>query len=1011
MVKPIAIISLLLILSCSLSSYGQGENNIWCFGFHAGIDFNGGPPAFFSTPNIIAGEGSATVAGTGGNLLFYATPGTVWDRNNNIMPNGTGLLGDNSATQGAAIVQSFTDTNRYYLFSMSSYAFNSLYYSVIDMTLNGGMGDVVIGQKNILLDTNMFEKMVVARGSDCYDWLLVHHKSAPEFHAFKIDASGIAAAPVISTSGFLNFDLAYGRFEMKVSPNTNLIAMAQIGDLELHSFNNVTGQVYNAMQIDTIGSYGISFSPDASKLYVSGNSPFNLYQYDLSLLPNVAAVTNSRNSFNNSYQGGMRIGPDNKIYLVCCGGEIRVINNPNLAGAACNYDPTPIHNFSANGSTLGNDVITHKGVISMVHNISFCVLDSFVVSAPAGNNYLWSDGITNQTDTFNAPGTKWVTYTGICDLFVDTFHVSLSALVHTIGVTDTNVCLVNNVPIFSAPGGYSSYLWNDGKTTQTDTMASAGTKWVVAQTDICNMHTDTFHLHAMPIATTSAAKDTNVCFVNNIPLFSGAPGYNTYLWNDGFTIQQDTMSQPGTKWVQAQTGCTMHVDTFYVHDWRDTTKTSFDTSHCVAYSPIPVTAPGGYTSYLWRDGKTSQTDTFFTTGTKWVTALNGCSMLVDTVHFTATAVPADSITMHGIDTAICFELGSINVSAPSGFTFYLWNDGLTTQTNLFAGPATKWVYAQKLCTLLIDTFAVSSQGTDTTTSAADTFICFSSQATITAAPGYLTYLWDDGNTTSSNTLSTAGIKYVQMHNACAQAIDTFHVYFANGLSVSLGKDTSLCKGETLQLHANTTYPGVSYLWQDNSTAAVYNATEGGDYIVKVSVGPCAVSDTVRIHQKVIDAKLGKGLVPCGEQAITLDPGVDSSTYLWQDGSTNRTFSATKEGTYQVKVTQGLCSSTATVNVTFEECPCVVVLPDGFSPNNDGKNDKFGATISCDINAYKFMIYNRWGNRVFYTENYNERWDGTVNDKPLDSDVFNYYLEFKDSKNKVYYYKGNITLLR
>jgi gliding motility-associated-like protein len=290
-------------------------------------------------------------------------------------------------------------------------------------------------------------------------------------------------------------------------------------------------------------------------------------------------------------------------------------------------------------------------------------------------------------------------------------------------------------------------------------------------------------------------------------------------------------------------------------------------------------------------------------------------------------------------------------------------------------------------------------------------ICFSEQATLSAMQGYGSYLWSDGNTGMSDTFSNNSTKLVYAHRACEERIDTIAVQFINDLVVDLGPDTAVCKGQYLDLDATSVYNTAQYLWQDGKTDPAYHVTNGGDYSVTVSVGPCSVSDTVRVHEKVIDIKLGKGLIPCHEESIVLDAGVDSAGYLWQDGSTGRTIKATKEATYSVKVTQGECSATASVDVKFEGCPCNVVLPTAFSPNNDGKNDKFGATLSCDINSYRLMIYNRWGNRVFYSEDINEKWDGTCKGIALDGDVFNYYLEFKDGENKVYYYKGTVTLVR
>jgi gliding motility-associated-like protein len=952
--KPVAAFCLsLLLLSGSISCYGQGENNIWCFGVGVGLDFNTPIPTL-TTNNINTEEGSGAVSDANGSLLFYACPTTVWDRNNNVMPNGSGILGNVSSTQGVAIVRSFTNMNQYYLFTMGSveqvWANQQVYlaYSVIDMTLNNGLGDVVTGQKNIIIDSEMIEKMAVVKGAGCFYWLLVHHRSAPLFHSFKIDASGVNTNPVISISGVANINNAYTTGEMKVSPNDSLVVLVNVNHPinEIHSFNNATGTVYNGQIFDSTqwGQYGVSFSPDGSKLYMAVYNGAPLYQYDMSLFPNIQAIRNSKDSIANYGTTGMRIGPDHKIYVNTLN-HISIINNPNVAGAGCNfvYNAIPVGALDI-GLNFGNSIT-----------------------------------IVNIDTVIN-------------------------------GLTDTNMCFAQGPITINAPSGYNYYLWSDDSDQQGDTFTHTSIKWVYSQIG-CHTSIDTFKIIST-LDTVANVKDTNACFVNNIPIIAAPGGYNTYMWSDGFAQQQDTFGSPGTKWVYAQNGCDLLIDTFKVHAYIDTTIGTVDTSHCVAYSPITIYAPGGYTSYTWSDGKTTQVDTFFNTTTKWVTAQNGCELLIDTVHFTATTIPPDSIAKHGGDTLLCFDnLASVNVSAPSGYTYYLWNDGTPTQVNSFAGPGTKWVYAQKLCYLEIDTFNVSAMPTDTTDSRTDTMICFSEQATLSAMQGYGSYLWSDGNTGMSDTFSNNSTKLVYAHRACEERIDTIAVQFINDLVVDLGPDTAVCKGQYLDLDATSVYNTAQYLWQDGKTDPAYHVTNGGDYSVTVSVGPCSVSDTVRVHEKVIDIKLGKGLIPCHEESIVLDAGVDSAGYLWQDGSTGRTIKATKEATYSVKVTQGECSATASVDVKFEGCPCNVVLPTAFSPNNDGKNDKFGATLSCDINSYRLMIYNRWGNRVFYSEDINEKWDGTCKGIALDGDVFNYYLEFKDGENKVYYYKGTVTLVR
>ena len=76
------------------SLFAQHQGNVWCFGHHGLIDFNSGMATSLSTSDIHAFEGCASICDHDGQLLFYTNNETIWDRNHNPMPNGTGLSGD-----------------------------------------------------------------------------------------------------------------------------------------------------------------------------------------------------------------------------------------------------------------------------------------------------------------------------------------------------------------------------------------------------------------------------------------------------------------------------------------------------------------------------------------------------------------------------------------------------------------------------------------------------------------------------------------------------------------------------------------------------------------------------------------------------------------------------------------------------------------------------------------------------------------------------------------------------
>lgn len=140
-----------LLLLLPLLGVSQGEFNKWYFGVNAGIDFNATPPSALPAGSMNTMHASFSVADSTGSLLFYSQGQSVWNRNHQVMPNGSGLFGGQSNQQVFTMKKPGTE-NLYYLFSIFMNLYPpgyGLYYSLIDMNLNGGLGDVVTGYKNI----------------------------------------------------------------------------------------------------------------------------------------------------------------------------------------------------------------------------------------------------------------------------------------------------------------------------------------------------------------------------------------------------------------------------------------------------------------------------------------------------------------------------------------------------------------------------------------------------------------------------------------------------------------------------------------------------------------------------------------------------------------------------------------------------------------------------------------------------------------------------------------------
>lgn len=383
---------LYLLIGISVSSVAQNENDKWIFGGSvyptapASLNFSSGNPvATTPSSSFYSLEPAATISDyTTGNLLFYSNSEAIYNKLHNIMPNGSGIMGCGSSTQGALIIRKPCNANQYYLFTVDCIE-NSLTaglrYNIVDMTLAGGNGDVISGSKNISLwGIRVVEKLTATKHANGRDyWIVAHEWDSNNFLSFLLDSLGISTTPIISsigavhTSGNLSILSGEGIGNMCISPDGSRLAeVAGTGAMcanEIFNFNNATGAVTNLISLPCNGlDYGVAISPDNSKLYTTTWNSFPLsgkiYQYDLT--SGVAGTINASETIISSGSSGeafgaLQYGKNGKLYVArVLGTSIGVINNPNNAGAACNY----VHaGVSLSGRTcrggLPNNVVHH----------------------------------------------------------------------------------------------------------------------------------------------------------------------------------------------------------------------------------------------------------------------------------------------------------------------------------------------------------------------------------------------------------------------------------------------------------------------------------------------------------------------------------------------------------------------------------------------------------------------------------------------------------------------------
>ena len=172
------LVTLGFLILVHLSCPAQKQANVWYFGNHAGIDFNGGFPIALNDGQTYLQqgliEGTSVICDSSGNLLFYSNGETIWNRNHQVMCNGDSLLSSYSSTQSSLILPLPGTDGIFYHFTTDAFVDHDLRFgfrfSVVDMCLDNGLGAIINGQKSILILDTVAEKLTAVRHPNGIDY-------------------------------------------------------------------------------------------------------------------------------------------------------------------------------------------------------------------------------------------------------------------------------------------------------------------------------------------------------------------------------------------------------------------------------------------------------------------------------------------------------------------------------------------------------------------------------------------------------------------------------------------------------------------------------------------------------------------------------------------------------------------------------------------------------------------------------------------------------------------------
>ncbi|WP_162820040.1 gliding motility-associated C-terminal domain-containing protein [Kordia sp. SMS9] len=347
-----------------------------------------------------------------------------------------------------------------------------------------------------------------------------------------------------------------------------------------------------------------------------------------------------------------------------------------------------------------------------------------------------------------------------------------------------------------------------------------------------------------------------------------------------------------------------------------------------------------------------------------------------------------------------------------------------------------------------------------------------------------------GNGTIPITLPTVAvvinITNISFLNFTTELINTATLTVNPVPMVQLGNDIALCEGDTTILDATTA--NATYIWQDGSTNATIMVSQAGTYSVEVTVNGCSSMDEINItYDSLPVVNLGADITLCQGETLVLDATTTNATYIWQNGSTNATFTVNEQGTYTVQVFSGACTVSDQINVFFEPLPtlydfenleeclniqgegtfnlflssseieenaanfettfytnlddatdkinqivspenyqstattiyvrienlqtncfdigqfqitpivCEIFIPQGISPNDDGKNDLFNILNIENYPNHVIQIFNRYGSKIYEGNTLTSKWDGTYKGEQLPTGTYFYVINLNETE--------------
>ena len=586
------------------------------------------------------------------------------------------------------------------------------------------------------------------------------------------------------------------------------------------------------------------------------------------------------------------------------------------------YTVTVTYSGGCTATASVNVTANTNPVPSITGNNSICQGQSSTISAGSYSGYSWSTGATTSSININTAGSYSVTVTDANGCTgTATFNLAVNANPTPTITGVTSFCAGGNSTL-NAGGGYTNYLWSGGATTQTINVTTGGNYAVtVTKAAGCTATTSkVITVNALPVP--SVTGTLAFCAGKNTTLT--VPGsYASYQWSNGATTSNITVNTASTFTVTVTdaNGCTGSKSATTTINANPVPSITGNNSICQGQSST-INA-GSYSGYSWSTGATTSSININTAGNYSVTVTdaNGCTGTA-TFNLAVNANPTPAIT--GI-TSFCAG-GNSTLNAGSGYTNYLWSGGATTQTiNVTtSGNYIVTVTNAAGCTATTNK-VITVNALPVPTISGPAGICPGASANLVAG-SYASYLWSNGNTTSSITTNVSGNYTVTVTdvNGCVGSSNYNLLSFQNPIPVINGM-AAICQNQNSILDAGSF---ASWQWSTGAVSQTISVNQSGTYSVTVTNNDGCVASTsfnVVVNPLPVPVISGTSEFCSGNSSVLNIGGGSFASYLWNTSATTSTISVSSGGNYVVTVTDANgCTASTNQVVTVWNLPTPII---------------------------------------------------------------------------------------